>query len=95
MIPGFPAIPIVPLKRACREWLGNLRPATAFELERLGLLRITRLNGQSYLAADDVAALIEIARQSHESRPWQSGLRIAGSAKTRISINADTVHREK
>ena len=33
--------------------------------------------------------------QTDESRPWQGGLRISGSAKTRISVDADTVHRGK
>src|SRR4029077_16612930 len=37
---------ILPLKHACRDWLVGVRPAVAFELERLGLLRLTRIDGK-------------------------------------------------
>jgi hypothetical protein len=59
---------ILPLRHACRDWLVGVRPAVAFELERLGLLRLTRIDGKVYVAADDAGALIELCRPQRESQ---------------------------
>jgi hypothetical protein len=62
LVPGFPAIPLKPLRQACREWLGGLPPAEMFKAERDGRARLTRIDGRVYLAADDASTFIEFCR---------------------------------
>jgi hypothetical protein len=66
LVPGYPAIPLRPLRDACRDWLGGIRTVTAFELERMGLLRLTRIDGKVFIAADDLMSLIESCREQRE-----------------------------
>jgi hypothetical protein len=62
LVPGFPAIPLLPVRQACRRWLGGLSTADLFKAERDGRVRLTRIDGKVFLAADDATALIEFSR---------------------------------
>jgi len=62
LVPGYPAIPLLPIARASRDWLGGLRRPSVFKLERDGLLRLTRIDGAIFVAADDAQRLIELCR---------------------------------
>jgi hypothetical protein len=61
LVPGYPAIPLMPLRPRV-SWLGGLRWPKVFKLERDGLLRLTRIDGEIFIAADDAQLLIDLCR---------------------------------
>jgi hypothetical protein len=60
-LPYIP-IPIRELESACKFWLGGIAWPTAFKLERDGLLQITRIDGEFFIAADDAQRCIDACR---------------------------------
>jgi hypothetical protein len=55
-------VPILPLERACQRWLGGTAWPIAFKLERDGLLKITRIDDEYFIAADDAQRCIDACR---------------------------------
>jgi excisionase family DNA binding protein len=62
-------VPILQLKHACRIWLGGISIKAALELEEQGRLRLIRMAGKVFVAADDAQQVLDSLRPPSQPAP--------------------------